>query len=207
MIKLFAGGRNAAGRGVAASFAHLAGLAQSEKPAGEGEEASEKDAEDAAPPKKDAEDDGESPPEEAPPPKKVPPEEDDPEDEGEPEENEDAEGEDDAKKVKKAKAAGFGPAIAAARRMERARCGAILGHASAAKNVALAASLACETTLSVHQAISVMEKGVSSSGSRLSQAMAEVGSPRISASGSRGPRDTSADAWGVAMQPYMPQSR
>ncbi|WP_232476149.1 hypothetical protein [Flavisphingomonas formosensis] len=47
-------------------------------------------------------------------------------------------------------------AKAAARRRERARCAAIFAHPSAARNVALAASLAFETTMTRKEAIAVL---------------------------------------------------
>ena len=48
-------------------------------------------------------------------------------------------------------------AKAAARRRERARCSAIFAHKSAAHNVALAASLAFDTTMTRQEAIAVMK--------------------------------------------------
>jgi hypothetical protein len=48
-------------------------------------------------------------------------------------------------------------AAANARRRERARCAAIFGHEAAAQNVALAASLAFETTMTRREAIAVLK--------------------------------------------------
>jgi hypothetical protein len=224
MLNIFAGRGGAAARGAGNSFAHLMGLRPGAKkaedddacpPHGEEAESGEDDEEerkrrddesdedyakrmkelDAKKGKKgehkepDGDEDGEG---------------DEPEDGENPDEDEDKE---DAKKVKKAKAEGHGPIIAAARRMERRRCAKILGSPQAAKNVALAAELACKTDLAPQAALGILEKGASTGGLQSRMASAPGTSPRVGSGGGADMpgRDPVAASWDRAMAPFMPR--
>lgn len=87
-------------------------------------------------------------------------------------------------------------AVARARRTERARCAAIMGHKAAGRNVALAASLAFNTSMSSQEAIAVLKAtpGNSASADRSDRA---ARNPQLGAGGemARNPQRESASGW------------
>lgn len=121
-----------------------------------------------------------------------------PDDENPDKDEDEDDDEEDAKKVKKAKAEGHGAIVSAARRMERRRIAKILNAPAAAKNVALAASLACETDLDPKSALSVLDKGAASGG--LNARMNAAGSPRIGAG--TAPSADANDPWAPIYAEY-----
>lgn len=218
MLNFSLGGRGAKApaRGTGSSFAHLMGLSKLEKSSGEDEpdeksspqgEDDEKDekktVKKAETEEDDAAEDEKSPAAASSDPGETAEDDDTDEDAPPPED-----GEDDDKKVKKARAAGFGPAISAARRMERARCAAILGAPAAAKNVALAASLACETCLTPAQALRVMAKGgdATNPSARLNARMNAMDRPRLGGDGegNAGGAHAIAAGWERVMASFVP---
>jgi hypothetical protein len=160
----------------ALSFAHLAGLgsrarAEDDKPADKEDEKSKKSkrADDENPDKKDQDhEDGDAKGSRA---------EDDDDDalaeDEDSDKDDDAEDDEDDKKAKKAKAKADdddddsemrgNSAAAAARRRERARCASIFASKFAAKNPALAANLAFNTSMTRKEALVVLENTPSAS--------------------------------------------
>lgn len=160
----------------ALSFAHLAGIgsrarAEDDKPTDKEDEKSKKakHADDDEPDKKDQDhEDGDAKGSRAEDEK-----DDDKAENDDPDTDDDAEDEEDDKKAKKAKAKADGDdddsemrgnsAAAAARRRERARCASIFASKFAAKNPALAANLAFNTSMTRKEALVVLENTPSAS--------------------------------------------
>jgi hypothetical protein len=108
-----------------------------------------------------------------------------------------AEDDDDDEEMKKAKAAGFGPLLAAQRhaacRAERARIGRIPSSAPAASRIASAAHVACNTGMSSAAAIALLETLPASpkaAGSALERAMSRVPQPQPGGDGGGAARAT-----------------
>jgi hypothetical protein len=105
-----------------------------------------------------------------------------------------AKDDDDDEEMKKAKAAGFGPALQAARRAERTRIGHILSAPEAANRVATAAHLACNTDMTASAAIGLLKtvpaeaKGRSLAERMGTQPRIEVGADGGKSAGSPGQR-------------------
>lgn len=113
---------------------------------------------------------------------------DDEEDDGGEDDDEDGDDDGDRKEMRRA------GAVRLARMHERGRCAAIFADAAAARNPALAASLAFETDLPRKQAIAVLRAGGAAPGSRLAERMAGVPSPRVGADGPAQPKGPAAIA-------------
>ncbi len=113
--------------------------------------------------------------------------------------DEDGDEDDDEEEMKKARAAGFGPALAAARRAERRRVGRICSHAAAAGRIASALHLACNTRLSAKEAVGLLGTVPTAEkprNSALAEAMSRV--PQPAPGGNDGTPATPAHALAAA---------
>jgi hypothetical protein len=87
-------------------------------------------------------------------------------------------------------------AVARARLSERARCAAIMGHKAAGRNVALAASLAFNTSMSSQEAIAVL-KATPGNSANADRPERSARNPQLGAGGEmhRNPQRESAAGW------------